>query len=82
MASTLRNDTRRALVLERLAKAGDKRPDLSLGQLIAGGLDTTGLFDLYEHMDAHAVKEALERMSDTEIIERIERFVDPQVSKP
>jgi hypothetical protein len=60
MTSTLRNDTRRALALERLAKAGDKRADLTLGQLLAGALD--GGPDL-------------RTLSDTELVEAVERFV-------
>ena len=59
MASTLRNDTRRALTLERIAKAWDKRADLSLGELFAAALD-----------DA-----AIGLMTDTEIVEAIERYV-------
>jgi hypothetical protein len=59
MSSTLRNDTRRALALARIATAGDKRPDLSLGELIASSLDVT----------------KLARMGDTEIAEAVERFV-------
>ena len=59
MPSTLRNDTRRALTLERIAKAWDKRADLSLGELFAAALD-----------DA-----AIGLMTDTEIVEAIERYV-------
>lgn len=66
MPSTLRNDTRRALTLERIAKAWDKRPDLSLGELLAGAMDDR----------------ALALMSDTEIVEGIERFVLLDPGKP
>lgn len=39
MGSTLRNDTSKAIFLERLARARDKRPDLTFGQLLAGALE-------------------------------------------
>ncbi len=38
MGSTLRNDTRRAVFLADLAKAWDRRPDLSFGELLGLGL--------------------------------------------
>lgn len=59
VASTMRNDTRRALLLERLAKAWDKRADLSFGELLVGAMDDR----------------ALALMTDTEIAESVERFV-------
>jgi hypothetical protein len=61
MGSTLRNDTSKALFLERIARAWDKRPELTFGQLLdfATSAFTTGLL--------HA--------TDTEIIQAVEHFV-------
>lgn len=59
MGSTQRHNTARALFLERLAKAWDKRPDLTFGELIAASVD-----------DA-----AIGIMSDVEVATAIERFV-------
>lgn len=60
VGSTLRNDTSKALLLERFAKAWDKRPDLTFGQLI-------------DYATADFVDLDLE--TDSTIIQAIERFV-------
>ena len=39
MGSTARNDFRPAMFLERIARAWDKRRDLTFGALLAGALD-------------------------------------------
>lgn len=67
MGSTLRNDTSAAIFLERLAKAWDKRRDLTFGQL------------LYESLQDgdQPVNAALNmrRFEDHQIAEAVERFV-------
>ena len=60
MGSTLRNDTRHAVILSRIAKAWDKRADLTLMELLEGALG--------------AASPAL-ALSDDELAEKIERFV-------
>jgi len=59
MSVTQPNEVHRALLLGRIAKAWDKRPDLSFGEILAASIDDT----------------ALGIMTDTEIAEAIERFV-------
>lgn len=60
MGSTLRNDTRRALFLERLAKSWDKRGDLSFGELLAASLPPPVLSHIVQ-LDDVAIAEAVER---------------------
>lgn len=62
MGSTLRNDTRKALFLERLARAWDKRPDLHFGELLRNALASGPPLLLHER-------------TDTEIVEAVERYV-------
>lgn len=59
MGSTLTTENHRALILERFAKAWDKRKDLSLGELIAAAVDDT----------------AIGLMTDVQLAEAVERYV-------
>lgn len=61
MGSTARNDTRRALFLERLARSWDKRPDLTFGEILGGAFKA----DVFEHM------------TDDVLAQVVEHFVDP-----
>ena len=56
---------RRALFLERLAKAWDKSPDMRMGQLLVEALGMQGPFDVL----------ALRTIDDSQLAEAIERFV-------
>ncbi len=84
MGSTLRNDTRAAIFLERIAKAWDKRHDLSFGQLLYEALqddDQPRRLAPDEEEDEEALAMymrmvlKLRRLEDTQIAELIERFV-------
>jgi hypothetical protein len=62
MGSTARNDNRRALILERLAKAWDKVPAFRLGELVFMSLSNAQIINLMF-------------LDDSEIVEAIERYV-------
>ncbi len=62
MGSTQRNDTTLGVLLWRLAKAGDKVPELSFGQLLTLALTEGQLANL-----AH--------LADSEIGDAVDRFV-------
>lgn len=49
--SSQRNDVRRALALERLAKAANKRPDLTPVELITSAVDDRVLAELVEAVE-------------------------------
>ena len=66
MPSTLRNDTRRAVLLARIATSWDKRPGLTLGQLLREAL---------RGMPGIEKIEDLASLDDAQIAEAIERFV-------
>jgi hypothetical protein len=63
--TTERTDVRRALFLERLIKAWDKAPSLRLGELIVVALSMEGALDI----------RLLQDMTDTDLVEKIERHV-------
>ncbi len=79
MGSTLRNDTSAAIFLERLAKAWDKRRDLTFGELLYEVLQEDDQFvgvDDETAIDSHMrVALKLRRLKDTQIAEAVERFV-------
>lgn len=65
MGSTIRNDTSKALFLERIAKAWDKVPNLSFGELISKAMEEdTGWLDT-----------PMSDYSNKQIAEAIERYV-------
>lgn len=64
--TTDRFDNRRVLTLERIARSWDMRPELSLGQLLAGAL---ALGDL----DSLTIAKLL-RMTDHELADAIDRY--------
>lgn len=64
MSSSATIDIKRVIVLQRIAKAWDKRPDLSLGALVARSWSV--LEDRVEDLGA---------IDDDKLIELIERFV-------
>lgn len=66
-ASSIRFDPAKAVLLQRLLKAWEKRPELSLGQLLAGGV-------MVAAPDRLALAHLL-RIGDTELAEAVERFV-------
>jgi hypothetical protein len=80
VGSTQRNDTRRAIHLERLSRASDKRPDLSLGRLLAGALDKRGFTSAEERLALGRIGE----MDGSALAAAIERFVllDAQPGSP
>lgn len=61
MGSTSRNDTRRALFLERLARSCDRRPDLTFGEIVGAAIPP----------------ERLAHLSDVEFADAIEAFMAP-----
>lgn len=61
MGSTARTENHRAIVLSRLAVAWDKRPGLTLGQLLDRGLAT--------------VLRELDAIDDESLVEAVDRFV-------
>ena len=66
--TTDRFDNRRVLALERIARSGDLRPELTLGQLIAGALA------VLPERDSLTIAKLL-RMSDHELADAIDRYV-------
>jgi hypothetical protein len=68
MYSTDRNDVKIAVFASRLAKAMEKRSDLSFGDLLYEALEKIGAPNL-------DVAAKLRMMTDTEIAEAVERFV-------
>jgi hypothetical protein len=65
MSSTDKFDMRRALFLERLAKAWDKEPDMRMGHLLVEALGMQGPFDVL----------SLRTIEDSQLVEAIERYV-------
>lgn len=65
--SSMTIDVRKALMLERLLKAWEKRPELGLGQLLAGALTSAA--------PESFVLAHLLRVSDSELAEAVEKFV-------
>jgi len=65
--SQVRLDVSKPLFLERLLKAWEKRPDLTLGQIISGAVLLTSPTDM---VIAHLL-----RIGDRELAEAVERFV-------
>lgn len=63
--TTERVDVRRALFFERLIRAWDKTITPRLGALIVEALDLETPFDI----------EVLKQISDTDLVEKIERYV-------
>jgi hypothetical protein len=68
--STLRNDTRRAVALGRIATAWDKKPELRFGQLLVLALQADNESPIFE-----VTVDTIERMDDTQLAELIERYV-------
>jgi hypothetical protein len=66
MATTLKTTTGGAIFLERIARAWDKRDDLTFGQLIYESL-------VGDHPLDAAIN--LRRLDDRQIAEAVERFV-------
>jgi len=64
--STQRNDNTIAVMASRIAKCLEKRPDLTLGQMLYEALSDD------EPMTASI---NMRRMSDTQLIEALERFI-------
>jgi hypothetical protein len=71
MGSTLKVDTRRAMYLERIGRTWDKRPDLTFGELLAGGLDIL----LDDGLEGEHMLLRVKVAADHEIARAIERFV-------
>jgi hypothetical protein len=69
MSSTQRNDTTVAVLASRIAKCLEKKPDLTLGQLLYESLQDPG------HDQPLDVALNLRRMTDVQLIEAVERFV-------
>ena len=69
MGSTLRNDTHRAVFLAEIAKAWDRRPDLSFGELL-------GLSFTYEE------RERIAQIIDATFIASIKRAVEHTNAPP
>jgi len=78
MGSTLRNDTRAAVFLERLAKAWDKRGDLTFGQLLYEALgDMPVTSEEHDELTQQLLDVALKlrRLDNNQLAEEVERFV-------
>lgn len=71
MGSTARTENHRGLVLARLAVAWDKRPSLSLGELLARALASSTLASL----DGAEGLARLEAFDDGYLAEVVERYV-------
>lgn len=69
MGSTLKNDTSKALFLERVAKSWDKVPNMSFGELLT--------FAIAHHIMTVELPsiEILAKYSNKELAEVIERYV-------
>lgn len=70
MGSTLRNDTSIAVFASRIAKCLEKRPDLTFGQMMYEALQ-----EHLGHDQPLDVALNLRRLSDTQLVEALERYV-------
>jgi hypothetical protein len=68
--SSVRNDTRRAVLLARIATAWDKRADLRLGQLLVQSIKSTNPSPIFE-----PTLDYLDKIDDQQLAEAIERLV-------
>lgn len=77
--STEKNDNRRWLLLDRLSRVSDKRPELTFAELIAGGIREVMSGSLEPDVAGR-----LARTTDAEFMAAIEKFamLDPGGSKP
>ena len=64
-STTDKYDVRRALVLERLIRAWDKRPSMRLGCLVVEALEMSTPFDVL----------VLRGIDDMDLVEKLERYV-------
>ena len=69
MATTQRNDTKRAVFFADLMREWDKRPELSFGELMAGSLDSF-------------VLARIGQLADAQIVEAVRRFTSGPETVP